>query len=1225
MSAKWRALQRRHRWTYNAVRLPSSCMETLHSLPASLAKFKFFYEIRQLSSLGSIHSQVTYAKKMVAAFLELVINSNSEESAHAAIPLYLEILFQENSLPLHRTLLSVFGHNFHAAYQSLVKDCFDLLCKEYGLMGSKFHRFALVPVALSIMSLPKAGFLKGVAEQCSTTMALNACSGLQSVLKETNEGGRPSPATMEQCQEAMSLLYYLLQQFPHKFTPQNVEGDSVTCLNSYSHNLTVYEIVVNTILEVLESSAFSRDCIVAAGVSFCAAAQICISDQQLALLLANAIFSQPGTKFAIVTSDQGVVETCNQGLLDVAVMKLYKRDLAAEIETFTDFGRLCLLRGILTAIPRPVLNINLLLLGQNVMYESSEHLDISKGGYSAENRPIWTILFDGILPVLCNLCESSTDSHFNFHAVTAMQICLQQIKASLLTHLPTTAEEELHHAAKLHKIVAKPYHPFTEIMVSRILKIIWNNWEDPLNQTVKQVQIAFELLIDVQAQFFKIEKQNSVEADLKDELEDRDDRTRSFLHKIASELLLVGGHRKGRYVPLASLAQRLGAKNLLGMSSNLLFETVEAYMDDDVCCSATSFLKCFLERLREDCWSSEGGVEEGYRVFRRLWIPPILSGLVSGISKLRSNLNIYALPVALQIDGDGIFPMLAFIFNGQTGTTESMNGLLNWIELDGAFGLPGALTVDQHVAATVSLLKVARSLALVEGDIDWDHYHSVLPGSSDESKQEITSLALVHVKGLEVHVPVEWLKLALTHMDDLLRIDAAEFLFLNPKTSSLLSTLELSLMRTAIPLNMRCSSTAFRMKWTSLFKKYFSRVKTAIERQMKQTASKLHANFSSGESRDSLEVNFSLTTKSSKNDNKRIQETRLSELDKFMKWLSRLLVFSLYPSAPYERKSMAMELLLAMIDIWCINQLPQQQFSQHAVSSSVSNSCYYPYDQGLLLSDSTLVVVGAIVDSWDRLRENAFRILLQFPTPLPGIASTTAVKEVIFWAKALVCSPRVRESDAGALTLRLIFRKYVIELGWIVRVAQDDVSESPSFESPSHCNHVQRHENNDLNSSKIGTPIGEYIHSLIDWLNMGIEEGEKDLVRACEHSFVHGILLTLRYTIEELDWSSDVTRASTFQLRDALERLLGLVVRITSMALWVVSADALNMPDNMESVFTDENLQFGTQTLLNDMEEPESVNGLQEDVSKDIATVGPVEQVVMVGCWLAMKEVSKIL
>lgn len=83
------------------------------------------------------------------------------------------------------------------------------------------------------------------------------------------------------------------------------------------------------------------------------------------------------------------------------------------------------------------------------------------------------------------------------------------------------------------------------------------------------------------------------------------------------------------------------------MRDHLLFETVQAYLDDDACCAATSFLKFPLECLQEYCWSSEGGVEDSYRAFKWIWILLILAGLVSSFAKIQSNLNTYAFPVAL--------------------------------------------------------------------------------------------------------------------------------------------------------------------------------------------------------------------------------------------------------------------------------------------------------------------------------------------------------------------------------------------------------------------------------------------------------------------------------------------------------------------------------------------------------------------------------------------------
>jgi hypothetical protein len=1051
---------------------------------------------------------VNHVKRVAASFSDLLSNAEDEASVSEAARFYLEVLFLENSLPLHRTLVSALAKVRH--HHALIGACLHALCDEYS--GGKRTRFCVSRVALSVLGMPKLGYLANVIEECAILVARDAVSSLDGVVSETEDLARPSPIVMEQCQEALSCLYYLLQRFPSKFTDcngaENVLGAAVT-----------------VILNVLNSTAFSRDCFVAAGVSFCAALQARLNAQELGFFIIEGIFYQ---------TTRGLIE-----LRDVIAKVPYKGDLYSEVRNFSVLSRLCLIRGILTSVSRNVLNAQFDVLGDG--------LNGNEGG----GNSVKTILYDGILPELCNYCENPSDSHFNFHALTVLQICLQQIKTSMLAN---------------NSNLSGGYDLIPEEMGARVLRIIWNNLEDPLSQTVRQVHLIFDLFLDVQSSL---------------RWSEGSERMKSFLRKIALDLLRLGPRCKGRYVPLASLTKRLGAKTMLDMNPDLLFETMQGYIDDDVCCAATSFLKCILEYLRDECWSSEG-IENGYAAYRGHCLPPFMYGLASGVSKLRSNLNTYALPVLLEVDVDSIFSMLAFISLGPNGRENGQS----YPE----FG-PGnmELKVEQQVAILVSLLKVSRSLALIEGDIDCSKNNVVHQKEGGLETDCFTHHALVCIKGMEIEVPVEWLVLALTHVDESLRVDAAETLFLNPKTSSLPSRLELTLMKEAVPLNMRCCSTSFQMKWTSLFRKFFSRVRTALERQFKQ------GSWQPLLYRDNNEEHLS-------NGSKETLVNRADDLFHFMRWFSCFVFFSCYPSAPYRRKIMAMELILIMLNVWSI--VPSFQEDCNSLSPE---SCLNPYNKGILLPDSTLLLVGSIIDSWDRLRENSFRILLHFPTPLPGISSEDMVQKVIAWAKKLVCSPRVRESDAGALALRLIFRKYVLELGWIVKASVNIVCFCPQ---PGLVN------GNDQ-TGKPRHPVIEYMKSLVDWLNVAVEDGERDLSEACKNSFVHGVLLALRYTFEELDWNSDVVLASILEMRHLLEKLLELILRITSLALWVVSADAWYLPEDMDEMVDDDNFLSEASDEVSVLTHS-SVHG--DTQSKNVQDVR-LEQIVMVGCWLAMKEV----
>lgn len=65
----------------------------------------------------------------------------------------------------------------------------------------------------------------------------------------------------------------------------------------------------------------------------------------------------------------------------------------------------------------------------------------------------------------------------------------------------------------------------------------------------------------------------------------------SFLSNLARDLLAVSAHRKGRYMPLAAIASRMGSTWLLERSPRVVRGVLEAMVNDSICCQAQSFLK----------------------------------------------------------------------------------------------------------------------------------------------------------------------------------------------------------------------------------------------------------------------------------------------------------------------------------------------------------------------------------------------------------------------------------------------------------------------------------------------------------------------------------------------------------------------------------------------------------------------------------------------------------
>ena len=89
------------------------------------------------------------------------------------------------------------------------------------------------------------------------------------------------------------------------------------------------------------------------------------------------------------------------------------------------------------------------------------------------------------------------------------------------------------------------------------------------------------------------------------------------------------------------------------------------------------------------------------------------------------------------------------------------------------------------------------------------------------------------------------------------------------------------------------------------------------------------------------------------------------------------------------------------------------------------------------------------------------------------------------------------------------------------------------------------------------------------------------------------------------------------EMRCLVGKLLQLIMRITSIALWVVSSDAWYMPCDMDDMIDD--VSFLSDII--DEHQPDTASATAENNAKSGNNGKPADNVIMVGCWLAMKEV----
>ena len=354
-------------------------------------------------------------------------------------------------------------------------------------------------------------------------------------------------------------------------------------------------------------------------------------------------------------------------------------------------------------------------------------------------------------------------------------------------------------------------------------------------------------------------------------------------------------------------------------------------------------------------------------------------------------------------------------------------------------------------AALVSVLRAARAAALL--DPDCIARVSVAVSAAAGSGSAPGSSA-------PYEVPRSLLERAVVCKDARTRMDALELACLDGRRASLPGDLELALLRRALPVCLRGDSPAFRNGLSSMLRKLLSRIKNGCQRAATlaraEARRRAAARERPGSDPDDGRGRYGATVRGARAASSEEAEAALERGERcaaWTRWLVRALLASTYPGSPYERKYAALDLLNAVAETWDPSEMPSDTSpnpdaspnpgsdpeSLSARADALEASPYAP----CLREECTTSLLGAAVDSWDKLRLSAFALLTRHPAPLAGVETAEKLEARLRWALALLRSPRVRESDAAALLVRLLFRKYALDGGWDVRLAPEPKATPP--------------------------------------------------------------------------------------------------------------------------------------------------------------------------------------
>ena len=233
------------------------------------------------------------------------------------------------------------------------------------------------------------------------------------------------------------------------------------------------------------------------------------------------------------------------------------------------------------------------------------------------------------------------------------------------------------------------------------------------------------------------------------------------------------------------------------------------------------------------------------------------------------------------------------------------------------------------------------------------------------------------------------------------------------------------------------------------------------------------------------------------------------------------------------------------------------------------------------------MLVHAVVDSWDRTRQLACEILQMIPgTMLAGFETPQQVASLVSWTRSLVGSPRVKESDAGALILKVLYCRYVQGARWSVKI-KDSVQV--------------------VATANDSSPALSFCWELVHMLEQQTHLSRQDMERASLQSLVHGLLLTLRYCFSETDFRN-MCAPSIRQWRKMVKAILEVLTGVAEISLWAIG----------------DKTAYGSGCLPADSSGRVGFADIIETSDGD-QVVAPKEQMLVVGSWLSCKEMSCLL
>lgn len=341
-----------------------------------------------------------------------------------------------------------------------------------------------------------------------------------------------------------------------------------------------------------------------------------------------------------------------------------------------------------------------------------------------------------------------------------------------------------------------------------------------------------------------------------------------------------------------------------------------------------------------------------------------------------------------------------------------------------------------------------------------------------------------------------------------LKLNVFELLTSSTKTTTFPTLTELEMIQKFININLQESSIPFRHNFRPIFQKFLHRIKSCTHKAYKilESSKKRYDNYQ--EPKEKKKKEKKILEDSFENMSKDTLKLLSKSSIEFLQNLMKMIQNNLYPGCTHEKITFIVMIYHIILEV--LNEENNLHLRDNIFWTGVN----------LFPKEVTKVLLNYLFDRWDKLRLLVYDLLNQFPTPLPGVDEED-FQHLIQNGLKMVSMNRLRESDAGALTLRLIYNRYIVKLCHFI---------------PEIC----------LKNENI--PKVSFIKFLVQDIEERITQVEKDIFNITNKSSLTGELLTLKYILLDSNYSED----KEFW-KSIIEKILSLLYKIKDIAGKVVS------------------------------------------------------------------------